>query len=297
MDTGAPLFLKLLEPSQAEPEVLLNFNSEAINDFASGAGPSDASDSGGGSITVSDGITTVTGVTEIDFTHSGSVTDEGGGVVRVNNTPGGGGSGGGGAGILDLAHGDANVVTPDDSGSTLDIIGSGTLAKSIGGNGELILSGSVSSGGFAAYRKAYSNGNFDIKGYLVNALDAPWGLYVRDSSTGNILTIGATGADNTALGGLQLTSTPGAVVAGLGFNATTGAWVNRTQPPTFSWPDAWFRFTRVVNQYVAYASVDGENWISLGSGASNTWAAAADQIGFAFFTAGGDFKFWSLDGI
>ena len=52
---------------------------------------------GGGSLTVSDGTTTVANVTQIDFTKASSVTDQGGGTVEVNNDGSGGGGGGSGS--------------------------------------------------------------------------------------------------------------------------------------------------------------------------------------------------------
>ena len=295
-DTGAPLNLPYLDSGQAQPEVKINDAWNLINAFAADHGGSDTgSDSGGGSISVSDGTTTVDDVTSLIFTH-GTVADEGGGVAHYTPPTGGGGSGGGGSGILPLVFGDVNLVTPDDSGFTLDVIGSGTLASSVGDSGEIILTGSVSSGGFAAYRKAYANIDFDIKMFLADGMDAPWAFYIRDSSTGNILTIGSTTSDNSTLGGLDFTSTAGAVVSVLGFHTTEGSWSAGSGPLTLAWPYGWYRLTRVGNLYTIYVSLDGSNWRSLGS-VTSTWAATPDQFGFCFFTAGGDFRFWSLDGI
>ena len=93
-DTGAPLHLQYLEPSQAEPEVIINANADKVNSFAGGHS-SDASDTGGGSVTVSDGVNVIDNVTEIIFSRASSVSSPSAGVAHVLNDEGGGGSGGG----------------------------------------------------------------------------------------------------------------------------------------------------------------------------------------------------------
>ena len=68
---------------------------------------------GGGSLTVTDGTTTVNNVSEIQFTKASSVTDLTGGVVEVNND--GGGSGGGPALIVPM------ITTDGTEGNNVDI--------------------------------------------------------------------------------------------------------------------------------------------------------------------------------
>lgn len=107
-DTGAPLFLKLLEPSQAEPEVLLNFNADAINNFAATGGGSDVHTDTGGAISVSDGTHTVADCVSLVFTD-GLLVDEGGGVAHYTPPSGGGGSDSGGGWVQNI----------DEDGSSL----------------------------------------------------------------------------------------------------------------------------------------------------------------------------------
>lgn len=297
-DTGAPLNLVYLAASQSQPEVLINEAWDKINDFAATGSGSDTHTDTGRSITVSDGTTTVHDVTEIDFTHAGSVTDEGGGIVRVNNTPGGGGSGGGSA-ILPIAFGDANIVTPDNTGFTLDL-DSNTGTASIGPDGELIIDIPSAIVGNICYRKAYANIDFDVRFYLTTAAistQGGWGVLVRDSSTGNALTFGASGAANNAAPTvLALTSTPGSSIGGFAFSSSPGSYATSAVPPVaFQSALGWVRLTRVGNNYSFYISIDGEAWVPLGAAVSSTFAAAPNQFGLFFFGMG-KYKFWSMDG-
>lgn len=93
--TGAPLDLNYLDASQAQPEVKVNDAWDKINTWASEheGGGSQSSDTGGGSVTVTDGITTVDNVRTILFTGGGAVVTEAtDSTASVAVTPGGGGS-------------------------------------------------------------------------------------------------------------------------------------------------------------------------------------------------------------
>lgn len=155
-DTGTPnLDLKYLDPSQAQPEVKVNDAWDKI-DAAVGEGSGIAvsdlssppvvaralelkfmgatvthetggvaliqidSSSGGSPLTVTDGVHTVTDVTEIDFSFGGVVTDLGGGVAQVYIDPVSGGSSGGGNETPDSHPLVPDAMDDEFEGTTLD---------------------------------------------------------------------------------------------------------------------------------------------------------------------------------
>lgn len=92
---------------------------------------------GGGSITVTDGVTTVTGVTTLDFTSGATVTDGGGGTADVAITGGGGGSPGGSN--LQVQYNNSGAF-----GGISGVISNGTSIQI--SSGDLLLEGSGSGG-------------------------------------------------------------------------------------------------------------------------------------------------------
>jgi hypothetical protein len=200
--------------------------------------------------------------------------------------------------ILDIAHGGGNVVTPSAAGWTLAANG-GTVTATVGANGQLIITVSTVVGFPIAYSKAYAGGDFDIRAYIADPALAGWGLFVRDSSTGNVTTVGASASTLTAPDVLSFTSTPGAAVGAWSFSAVVGSFTNVLPPGlSFNTPAGWVRFTRIGNVYSMLVSVDGLTWVALGAGFSTTFAVTPNQIGLYFTLAGTNvYTFWSLAGI
>lgn len=131
-DTGAPLHLEYLDPSQAQPEVKINAAWDAINSHVGGG--SDSSDTGS-PLTVSDGTTIVTDVIEVIFSQSGSVHDSGGGVVHVDNAGGGGSDSSDSGSSLEVSDGSTTV-----SGVT-EIVFTGATVAASGTTAEVSITG------------------------------------------------------------------------------------------------------------------------------------------------------------
>lgn len=247
----------------------------------------------GAPLDMDDGTTTVNNVTLINVTGA-TLSSPSAGVADLAIT----GGGGGGGGILPAAFGGGNVVTPS-GGWTLTTNG-GTATASVGSNGEISISASNVSAPFPfGYSKAYAGGDFDVKLYLTNPTVANWGFFLRDSSTGNVIAIGASTASPSLFG---FTSSAGSPIGTWSFASSIGSFSNPSAPAiSFDTVAGWVRFTRVGNVYSMFVSIDGDNWVSLGGGVTTTFAASPDQFGLFFNVDGASFpgfyKFWSLSGI
>jgi hypothetical protein len=215
------------------------------------------------------------------------------------------GSGGGSSVILDLAHGNANIATPSGSGWTLSANG-GTFTEATGTNGQLVFTASNVSAPFPfGYWKTYAGGNFDIQLYITNPNQMGFGIFVRDTSTGHITTIGSGTNILTAPDLLSFTSTSGTPIGTWTFSASVGAYQNNLAPAlSYNATAGWYRFTRVGNVYQIYVSLDGANWVPISNGGFTTiFAATPTQIGLYFNNTGSGsvpsnvYTIWSLAGI
>ena len=235
--------------------------------------------------------------------------------------PAGGGSGGGGGGapatatywtqtdetlilpnskvlstgdlILPRVFGGDQVVTPPSAGWTLDLNGA-AASVATGPSGEIIL---TTGAGNPVYRRAYAGGDFDFRLYVTNPKNQGYALMVRDSSTGNLITAGSTGNDNTTPGVLTFTSPPGAVAGPIAFGSAIGNFTPGTAPISFTYPYGWVRITKVGTVYDFFVSLDGDVWLANGTETTG-FAAAPDQVGLLFLAgATNEYKFWSMAGI
>lgn len=207
-----------------------------------------------------------------------------------------------GSAVLDLAHGGGNIVTPSNSGWTLNLNG-GVGTATFGANGQLILNVTTLANN-ATYRKTYGGGNFDIQWYVTNTpsaanfptnFTAAYGFFVRDPTTGNMISCGSPTGSMSALNLLNLTTAAGATIGAVTLSSNVGTFGNGGGTLTLNVQYGWGRLTRVGNAYTFYVSIDGINWLSLGS-VSSSFAAAPTQFGIYMFTTG-LLTFWSLSGI
>ncbi len=232
-----------------------------------------AAGGGGASIDVTDGSTTVTAVTSIDFTSGATVTDGGGGVAEVAVTA---------SGSLEVKEADG---TPDVTGVSLIIVSNGTLTDN-GGGSVSITTGGGGGGGLAQSYVGYNTAGgsqaafasdtttayvkkiactagdivLSIGAYvdMHNQAGFTWAVGIWADSGGSPTSVLATGSFQTTSGGLYL-----------GTATDTPQWLDT--PCSYVIPssgDYWFGFYgtyQATNWRIYYDGSGGDGIITSGT--------------------------------
>gem|GEM_PF-5946904 len=219
---------------------------------------------GSGSITLTDGTTTVASVSQI--TVSGGTV----GGTSPNATLAV--TGGGGVSVYGI------LTTVPQTGWTLDN-NAGVVTAAYDATGALLLNVASTISNQSFYRRTCPGGNFDVQMLASVEGQTSVSLGVRDSSTGNIEAYGGfgSGTQGAALC-LNLTSTAGTTFTGWSYSSNPAGPSSGTGNTPYPQPATWFRLTRVGTTYTLYYSLSGAYWNPLFS-ITNTFAATPDQIG------------------
>lgn len=178
----------------------------------------------------------------------------------------------------------------------------GLITFGFNADGTLEISSTAGSAQNEFYWKSITpSGTYTVILFAFN--DAPaggYGIGIRDSSTGNLLTIGVGGSTQDPFYALQFSTPAGAGNYAISFNAT----VTNATPTGLAGLDSGNipRWTKVVwdtatGVFTAYASYGGIAWQELWS-TTNSWVASPDEFSITVLgRAAGNSRIMSFEGI
>lgn len=190
-------------------------------------------------------------------------------------------------------------AAPSQTGWSLVGNGAAYAAYSFTGEGVLEFSLGTALGYNGVFlKKTYANGNFDIRALITNegaGGQIAWYFIVRDSSTGNMLTLGSGDTTMNPFYALHLAGAAGAYTSS-SYIATPANFGNGAGNVLTTGTPMWFRINRTGNVYTVYLSVSGKSWYTLGT-LTDTFAASADEFGWGLLGSVGLMRFLSMSGI